>query len=216
MRLLPESARNVLARLNWGLVFRLSARRTITGVQVGCPPGERDAEGRIFAKLGAALRLIEIYAPEDLARLRRLVDRLLVHDGLGGQGEWDARCRMVCLRTGFVMGPTTDDAHVAATLVHEVTHAWLESYGFRYREDRRGRIESICYRRQAAFARRIPGGDPLAVYYEGRAADALVSDEWAPAAFIERQKRALARAGVPRWAIAMFARKAHGAPANDR
>lgn len=169
-----------------------------------------------MARLSTAFRLLETYAPRDLARLHRLVDRVLVHDALGGQGEWNARCRMVCLRTDFVVSPATDDAHVAGTLVHEVTHAWLESHGFRYLEERRGRIEAICYRRQAAFARRLPGGEPLAVYYEGRAADALVSDQWTPAAFRERTKHALERAGVPQWAIAIFARRSASRAAADR
>lgn len=45
---------------------------------------------------------------------------------------------------------------IATTIVHEATHARLERYGVEYKQELRTRIEAICFRRELAFAARLP------------------------------------------------------------
>lgn len=177
-----------------GMLWRTSPRRQLRGVAVGAttdvPPWE-DLDG--------ALCLIEAHSPVDWSRLCRLVRRILVVEVLDGQAEWRSHVRMILLRAEVLARPTTQPAHIAATIVHEVTHAWLEALGFQYIEARRGRIEAICFRREAAFAHRLPGGEALAAYYGERAKHALTSPHWTAAAFAERRRRTLEGSGLPRW-----------------
>lgn len=46
-------------------------------------------------------------------------------------------------------------------MVHEATHARLEDWGFQYDEELRPRIESICSRRELAFAVKLPDSAQL-------------------------------------------------------
>lgn len=80
-----------------------------------------------------------------------------------------------------------------------MSHAWLEGLGFRYSEAQRGRIEAICFRREAAFARRFRGGEALAEHYEECASHALISTQWTAVAFAERRRQTLEGSGLPRW-----------------
>jgi len=108
----------------------------------------------------------------------------------------------------YVSDRKTPAIALAATIVHEVTHAWLEHHGFEYAFERRRRLEAICYRAQAAFARRVPGADRLAEHYE-RTADAVrqgPDSNWSARAARDRMIKYAREQGVPEWVISFATR----------
>ena len=119
---------------------------------------------------------------------------------------WHRDARLVKLTEKYVGAASTHAAHLAATVVHEAAHARLEESGVRYTADQRRRIEAICVRAEARFARRLPGGEELAAYYRDSAARILDdSDErWSDAAFRGRVLKSLLALGTPHWILRLF------------
>lgn len=107
--------------------------------------------------------------------------------------------------------------HVAATVVHEATHAWLEHHSFEFVVERRQRIEAICYRSEAAFSRRIPnGGDEAALY--DRCAELVLEepkDDWSDESLRDQHVQELRELGAPEWLIKTVVRIATMLP-NER
>jgi hypothetical protein len=60
-----------------------------------------------------------------------------------------------------VADSATTVEQIASTIVHEATHARLERYRIGYKEELRARIEAICFRRELAFAVRLPDSAEL-------------------------------------------------------
>ena len=162
------------------------------------------------AKCEAALELIRVHAPRQFGRLNRYSDGILVLGDAGPLGAWMRSARLIRLGQHFILRADTQPAHVAGTIIHETTHAWLEHLGFRYSPGRRQRIEAICYRSEAAFARQLSGGDALASYYEACAQTVLQQgdDEWSDRAFRTHAIRELRELGTPDWLVDAVARVA--------
>ena len=192
----------------WNLVFRLASRERVAGIIIGTllPLFPRD---RLLAKTSAALELIAQFDPRQFDRLRHLAGGIFIFDETGSLGTWLRGSRLIRLNEAFVAAPDTTDAEVAGTIVHETTHAWLEARGFAYHAERRRRIEAICYRAEAAFARRLPDGATLANYYEERAKDMLAQtdDELSDAALLARDVARLRTLGSPEWFVKWLAQR---------
>jgi hypothetical protein len=194
-------------RRYWTLVFRFAAKEHLCGVTVGTllPLHPRS---ELLARTRAAIEIIARFDPRQHDRLKRLVAGVFIFDETGALGEWQRGPRLIRLNEAFVAAPDTTDAQVAGTIVHETTHAWLEARGFTYRVERRRRIEAICYRAEAAFARRIPDGIELVSYYEERAKQVLTQTdgEWSDAAFLARDMARLRALSFPEWLVKWFVR----------
>jgi uncharacterized protein YjaZ len=82
---------------------------------------------------------------------------------LGALRPWriQAFTQRFILDERYVADPATTVEEIASTIVHEATHARLERYGIEYEEQRRARIEAICFRRERAFAARFTDGAEL-------------------------------------------------------
>ena len=163
-----------------------------------------------FPKIARALELIGEYHPRTLARLRALADGVIVFDIPGTQGSWLQAVRLVRLSEKHVLGADTAPEHIAATIAHEVAHAWLISRGIKYSPDQRHRVEAFCYRSEAALARRLPGCEKLAEYYEATASRTVANGPapWSKERRIERDLRALEGLGVPGWMRSLLRRTA--------
>jgi hypothetical protein len=192
----------------WSLVFRFAAKEQVAGVPVATLLPERPRL-ELAAKSRAALGLIAEFDPRQLRRLKQLVAGVFIFDDTGPVGAWMREPRLIRLNEKFVAAPDTADAEVAATIVHETTHAWLEARGFVYRADRRRRLEAICFRAEAAFARRLPDGSALANYYEERAAGVLAQSDadWSDAAFHASDVARLRALHAPEWIVEWIARR---------
>lgn len=168
--------------------------RTVRGFPVRIFGDSGPETDIVLEKLHGALGLIEAHGPRHHARLRRFAALIYIEPAAGRfLGAWIRARRMVMLDYTWLLRADTDAVQVASTIVHEVSHAWLESHGFEYRADRRARIEAVCFRAEAAFLRRVPGGAELADRHEKYAASTIEggNEAWSDHAWRARQQRAL-------------------------
>jgi len=105
----------------------------------------------------------------------------------------------------FVLAETTSPEMIAATIVHEATHARLHRRGIGYEEDLRGRVEAVCVRRQLAFAARLPNGEQVREQAERDLEWYSTRGLWTNQALIERRRSGeielLRYLGFPDWLI---------------
>lgn len=147
-----------LQRWTYLRLSRTAARRVICDVPVGFVTGEF-AEAQVCGALAGGLELLKQYQPDVIARLREQTEGILVWEATTGVAAWHHGARLVIVDTRFLCASGTDSTQIAATLVHEATHARLDRFG--YAAGRRARIEAICFRRERAFARRLPESESL-------------------------------------------------------
>jgi hypothetical protein len=180
----------------------------VAGVLVGTLLPEYPRR-ELVAKARAALGLFAEFDPRQLRRVGQFVAGVFIFDDTGPVGAWMREPRLIRLNEKFVAALDTTDAEVAATIVHETTHAWLESRGFAYRADRRRRIEAICFRAEAAFARRLPDNSALVSHFEKRAADVLgqSDSDWSDDAFHASEVARLRALHAPDWVVEWIARR---------
>src|SRR5690349_3308728 len=105
-------------------MFRIGRPRWRFGVRVSVFLPSQAPRRTVLRNVGISLLILEKYSPRDLARLQNHVKGILVLGDTGGDrrqlplGEW--------LRDpGYILVPehhvVPEDAHLAATLVHETT-----------------------------------------------------------------------------------------------
>lgn len=179
----------------------LARSREVCGVRVWLPFGTPERQDRVAAKVGRALELIAAHDARAFASLRDLSRGIFVADRPGVYGSWIPAPRIIVLSLSQLDSDSMFPEHVAATVVHEVAHAWLESKGLRYHPERRHRIEALCYLSEARFARRIPGGHALADHYSAVAARVRDAgpEQWSWEARVERDLAELDSLGTPEW-----------------
>jgi hypothetical protein len=94
---------------------------------------------------------------------------------------------------------------IAATIVHEATHARLESCGIEYVEGMRHRIEAICLRQEIAFAAKLPNGQELQEAAEHILTLCTGPGFWSKTSMRERDLagslEALRYLGAPEWLL---------------
>jgi hypothetical protein len=135
----------------------MSEGRQLDGLWIGswrCRPED-------LTRLEAALLLVKEHSPLDYARINRELRRVWVHVLSYPLGEYNSSLKACMLDERYVADPNTRTEQIASTIVHEATHARLDRYGIAYEEGRRARIEAICFRRESAFAARLPDGAQL-------------------------------------------------------
>jgi hypothetical protein len=135
----------------------MSSSRHLDGIWIGSW-SDRPED---LTRVEAALLLIKQHSPLDYARIARELERIWVDLVLYGLGEYRHSLRACILDERYVADPATTVEQIASTIVHEATHARLERYGIGYEEQRRARIEAICFRRERAFAARLPDSAEL-------------------------------------------------------
>jgi hypothetical protein len=191
----------VASRLWWGFHRAVSRRWELHGVRVWYfMPLAEDAR-IVTERITRALALIAAHDPRQLELVRRHSAGIIVMDHPMLRGSWESGARLVRLAERFLLSDKATPARIATTVVHEVAHARLEARGFAYTPNRRHRIEAICYRAGAAFARRLPEGETLAEEGALLAQSAVASgpERWSPRAQVERDMRAMEILGVPAW-----------------
>ncbi|MBC7791101.1 MAG: hypothetical protein H7Z74_14235 [Anaerolineae bacterium] len=116
-------------------------------------------EGGLRARVAGALHLLAVYAPADLARVRKLMRGIVVTRLYGANAQWRQSIRVCVLSTEYLQSAEAAAEGVAATIVHELTHARLDAIGFDYRKERQARIERICFRASNRFLQKLPESD---------------------------------------------------------
>lgn len=148
-------------RLFTKILVRVATSRIIDGLWVGVLGGAGKSE-QIVDRVATALTLIKRYDPHRYHRTLSDLDGIVVwllydvavgrHDPKLNMGEIDIR---------FVLDESTTAELIAATIVHEATHARLKRCGVGYSESVRQRIEAVCFRQEMHFARKLPDGTQI-------------------------------------------------------
>jgi hypothetical protein len=146
-----------------------------------------------------ALRLIKVYDRLRYDRLIRDLERMWVRILPGALGCFNHSLHACELDRRFVLDETSLPEFIAAAIVHEATHARLMRCGIGYEEGLRARVEAICFRRELAFATKLPNREQVREQAERRLG--IPHAYWTNAAFSDRYDRehteALRDLGVP-------------------
>lgn len=134
-----------------------STGRYLDGIWIGTWRGTPED----LAPIERALLLVKQHSPLNYARIIRDLERVWVYLLPHGLAEYKRSLKACILDERYVADPATSIEKIACTIVHEATHARLERYGIEYEEPRRTRIEAICFRRELAFAARLPDSAEL-------------------------------------------------------
>ena len=152
--------------------------------------GALSDDAAIYAQVAGGLQLIAEYAPPEFARIRSLMRGIVVAPLYGARGEWRPSLRACAISMRFLKSTEASSASVAATVIHELAHARLDALGFDYREERRARIERICYRRSQRFLESLPASEERAIALEEvEGGLSLDSSAWSVAASDEMRRR---------------------------
>lgn len=187
------------------LLFRFSEKRELHRLPVAAWMLLTSEEKALaFDRLGAALGLIERYAPRKLKALQKDVRAILVAGHPGIWGCYVHKLRMIELYSDYVLDDRTTPESIASTLIHEAQHARLWRLGFGYDEPIRARIERLCFRAERNFSRMVPGGEESVAR-----AEAWIESDLEPVFSIEGRMQAnldgLANLGAPVWLIKIMA-----------
>lgn len=146
------------ARGAWLLVqFRLGKVRSDNGgLSVGVAADTNAKRRRAAQKINDALLILGKLAPCALSRARGDMAGIL-SAGLGGNGEigrWERGPRLCVLDLQHVLDESPEE--IAATIVHEATHARIMKMGIGYGERIRRRVEMVCNRAMIRLAKKMP------------------------------------------------------------
>lgn len=180
-------------------MLRFSTSRQIDGLWIGVfNVSEPDT---VLCRIEEALGLIKAYDPLRYDRLIRDLERVWARLLPGYLGNFNSSLRACELDKDFVLDDASLPELIAATIVHEATHARLQRCGVGYEEELRPRVEAICFRRELAFAAKLPNGEKVREQAERLLALCATEDYWTDAAFKERDVNAARDLGFPGWFI---------------
>src|SRR5262245_2116898 len=199
-----EVPRNKLLRFFEWLALQFSSpKKLVDGLWIGVGGHSQGQDERLLARVEEALFLIKRYDRLRYDRLSCNVRRVWVHTlpyGLGTYNEALAACE---LDARFVLDETTSPELIAATIVHEATHLRLLRCGIGYEQAVRARVEAVCFRRELAFAAKLPDGDQVKQIAE-RGLE-IAPGFWTDAEHNQRlsdgQLEALRELGAPDWFV---------------
>ena len=194
----PQARPRIIDRIR----LARSIGRHLDGIWIGCWRGGPEE----LTRVEGALLLIKQHSSLDHARITRELERVWVCLLPHSLAVYRHSLRACILDQRYVADPATTVEQIASTIVHEATHARLERCGIEYEEQRRARIEAICFRRERAFAARLPDSaelqEGIARYLEWYQAN---PEQFSDAHFQEAHTaggiEALRYMGTPDWII---------------
>jgi hypothetical protein len=200
-----ETERADRPRLVVRIMLRFSKSRYLDGLWIGT--WEMEAEP-ILRRIEEALLLIKRYDRIRYDRLLRDLQRVWVLLLPSSVASFEYRIYTCQIDTRYCLAETTTPELLAATIVHEATHARLWRCGIRYEEAQRPRIEEICVRREIAFAAKLPNGEDARDQAERTLALCATGENWTSAAFRERYieggVEVVRYLGAPGWLALVF------------
>jgi hypothetical protein len=192
------------------LTLRWSTSKIVDGLWIGAYFQWNADEEQGLQRIEQALGLIKTYDPIRYRRLLRDLERvwaLMIPYNLGQFEESLWACK---LDQRFVLDEATTVEQIAASIVHEATHARLARCGIGYDEPIRHRVELICVRSEMAFATRIPDGNSVWDEAERSLERCSSPDHWTDEVFTANYMtgatQALQHHGVPSVLIRMTIR----------
>ncbi|MBR0869792.1 hypothetical protein JQ633_05445 [Bradyrhizobium tropiciagri] len=190
------------------LIYRMqlaaSSGRKVDGIWIGSYFAPEH-----LSRVEHALLLVKQHSPLHYSRITRDLERIWIYLLPDGLAEYKRALKACVLDERFVANSATSVERIASAIVHEATHARLERYGIGYDEEQRARIEAICFRRERAFAVRLPDGTGLqqdiAGYLHSYPANTdYFSDAHASERYANGEIEVLRHIGAPDWLIRMM------------
>jgi hypothetical protein len=183
------------------VLLKLCDSRTIDGLLILGPCQ------KAMCRVDAALSLIQLHDPVRYRRLTQDLKRIWVRRLVGCLGQFDQSSWTCALDSRFVQDGETTAEMIAATIVHEATHARLHRRGIGYDEDRRLDVEEVCLRREMAFSAKLPDGALVREQAE-RTLHALPDMDLSSAGHRDRLRewveRTLRDVGMPKWIVRLI------------
>ena len=156
----------------------LPEQRTVRELPVTLNNTRPDIDSEdVFARLDAALGLIERYQRSHFRRMRRDFARIVVRR-FPCRGAYFPDTRTCLVELTFVVNRDFTPTQVAATILHEAMHARLDNAGVKYDPAGAARHERFCRRAEVEFGMVAPDGAP--VVERALASLASADDEVAP------------------------------------
>ena len=174
--------------------------RTIDGLKVG----GLDKKSAGWRGIEEALCLIRWHDPVRYKRLLGDIERVWVRMLPGAVGSYNASLNACQLDQRFVLAELGRPEVIASTIVHEATHARLVKRGIGYEQPIRARVERACFRRELAFAARLPDGGAVRKFAESRLAyysGEHFTNAALSARYMAGAEEALRSLGWPEWLI---------------
>src|SRR6476646_2120855 len=164
----------------------------------------------VFARLDAALELIERHQPSHFRRMHRDFARIQVRR-FPCRGAYFPDTRICLVELTFVVNRDFTPTQVAATILHEAMHARLDNAGVKYDPAGAAKHERFCRRAEVEFGMLAPDGAP--VVERALASLASADDEVAPVIDWELAGRRvdaadLSALSAPDWMKRAIARRA--------
>lgn len=158
----------------------MSERRVVHGIPVRIDNTRPDIDTeQVMQRLTAALDLIANYAPRRYRRLRTDIAGFVV-ERFACRGAFFPDSRECLVELTFTVNPRHGLPEIAASIVHEATHARVARWcGTRPIEDRAGE-ERLCRRAEIEFGLALPAGQGDVVLQRARESLALADQEVAP------------------------------------
>jgi hypothetical protein len=133
--------------------------------------------GEVIQRLDQALSLIAQYAPRRYQHMQRDVTELVVQR-FPCRGAFFPAERAILTELTFLVNPSFTPAQIAASIVHEATHARVAASLRGDVVNRRPREERLCREAELEFGLALPDG--AAVIERARASLALEDEGVAP------------------------------------
>ena len=143
----------------------MTETRIVHGIRVDVNNTRPDVSTeRVFARADAILVLLREVQPWRYAHLTRDLRGILV-ERFPCRAAYMRETRTCLLELTFMANESFSDAQVAASLVHEGTHARLdrlaERFGIMGFDEAPARHERICRRAELSFGLALPDGGPV-------------------------------------------------------
>ena len=152
---------SLVQRFGMGVLWFVARRSLVLGVPVGVCGLPSDQGRRSLTAIDLALRLLEDHDTRAFLRVRRLLKRILVVGVPGPPARLLPQLYWCVLRWSPIGGDYEVATRIAASLVHEATHAHLMTLRFGYERFERLRIERVCVKASLACVRRLPDSKRL-------------------------------------------------------
>jgi len=185
--------------------------RIVRGIPVTLINTRPDIDSEdVFARLDAALELIERHQPSHFRRMHRDFARIQVRR-FPCRGAYFPDTRICLVELTFVVNREFTPTQVAATILHEAMHARLDNAGVKYDPAGAAKHERFCRRAEVEFGMLAPDGAP--VVERALASLASADDEVAPVIDWELAGRRvdaadLSALSAPDWMKRAIARRA--------
>ena len=134
-------------------------RQTVRGLPVTILNGRADIRtGDVVQRLDAALGLIERHAPRRYRRLHQDLAGIVVKR-FACRGAFFPETRECLVELTFTVNPRHALPEIAASIVHEATHARVAAMCGSLAMEQRPREERLCRRAELEFGRALPDGE---------------------------------------------------------